>query len=507
MRKILTSVLGVAGLLAVVMALASSPATAAKAVVTITTDDTPGTSTVSWETQGDCDPGSGTSGASGSASATVTATTPGGDTGDVQQIGVVTDTICNYEYKYSFVNAAGTSCAVELSGTTLETGVCTIKAKVIVTIVGAVDTAEELCTQGDLDDDVAGCDDDDDDLETVKRSDRNDGAVSKTEFTVTATVAGDDPNENCAGDSADSETGDDDVNTAALSLVRTTFDAGTCEYDITAALPAGFVADDDSNVEEDVAPAEDRADDNDADTDEDNIEDNQELTVSVASVNVYLVQNVTGDAGGASAAYSGFESSCGGPDELNLPGNLKAKRSGPSSTSGIYSTDGVTLVELRSGRYNITAALNDDKTDYTARTSYVLDAEGETCTASADIDDVPGNCTVTSTSPLALVEAGEAALIEYTIDCSVPVEPEAPADTSTDDMDDGAADDMDDGAADDMDDGAADDMDDGAADDMDDMDDVDVVLTQDQIDAFCRSVDPEPLPDGFIGPDPDCPTG
>ena len=233
-------------------------------------------------------------------------------------------------------------------------------------------------------------------------------------------------------------------------------------------------------------------------------------------MNVYLVQNVTGDAGGASAAYSGFESSCGGPDELNLPGNLKAERSGPSSTSGIYSTDGVTLVELRSGRYNITAALNDDKTDYTARTSYVLDAEGETCTASADIDDVPENCTVTSTSPLALVEAGEAALIEYTIDCSVPVEPEAPAvvpeapaepeapaDDDTGDMTGGDDDDTGDmtGGDDDTGDGAVDDTD-----DMDDMDDVVVVLTDAQIRAFC-SVPSTPLPADYVGTKPDCPTG
>ena len=164
MRKILTSVLGVAGLLAVVMALASSPATAAKAVVTITTDDTPGTSTVSWETQGDCDPGSGTSGASGSASATVTATTPGGDTGEAQQIGVVTDTICNYEYKYSFVNAAGTSCAVTLSDTTLETGVCTTSANVVVTIeaagVNVGDCIADVSTEDDAADDDCDLDGD-----------------------------------------------------------------------------------------------------------------------------------------------------------------------------------------------------------------------------------------------------------------------------------------------------------------------------------------------------------
>ena len=66
MRKILTSVLSVAGLLAVVLALATSPASAAKDVVTIQSppDDTVGnvgTYTISWETRGSCDPGSGTS--------------------------------------------------------------------------------------------------------------------------------------------------------------------------------------------------------------------------------------------------------------------------------------------------------------------------------------------------------------------------------------------------------------------------------------------------------------
>ena len=363
---------------------------------------------------------------------------------------------------------------------------------------------------------------------------RSAGAISKTEFTVTATVAGDDPNENCSGDSGDSETGEDGANTVTLSLVEATFDAGTCEYDITAALPAGFVADDDSNVAEDVDPvandpdADDDDDVNTPDDEDDDPADNKILTVSVASVNVYLVQNVTGDAGGASAAYSGFESSCGGPDELNLPGNLKAERSGPSSTSGIHSTEGVTLVELRSGRYNITAALNTDKTDFTARTSYVLDVKGETCTASADIDDVPENCTVTSTSPLALVEAGEAALIEYTIDCSAPVEPEppaepeapavvpeAPVDDDTGDMTGGDDDDTGDmtggddddtgdmtGGDDDTDDGAVDDTDD--TDDMDDMDDIDTgpetcnEPSQEPGSRHCRTVS---------SPDPDCPTG
>ena len=69
--------LSVAGLLATVLALASSPATAQQ-VVTITTDDIPGVYTVSWETSGTCDPSRpdadttlATDGATGSISRTV----------------------------------------------------------------------------------------------------------------------------------------------------------------------------------------------------------------------------------------------------------------------------------------------------------------------------------------------------------------------------------------------------------------------------------------------------
>ena len=55
MRKILTGVLGVTGLLAVVLAVSASPATAQE-LVRFSTDTDPGTYTVSWKTAGGCDP-------------------------------------------------------------------------------------------------------------------------------------------------------------------------------------------------------------------------------------------------------------------------------------------------------------------------------------------------------------------------------------------------------------------------------------------------------------------
>ena len=172
MRKILTSVLGVAGLLAVVLALASSPASAAKDVITFespadATAGNAGTYTITWETQGGCDPGSGTSGASGSVSLTVDETTPGGGTGDQVETGIVIDDICNYDYEVSFATTAGVVCAVTIpddptDGTftiALTADGCATMSAITVTIVGGVDVAEELCTQDDLDNDTENCDD------------------------------------------------------------------------------------------------------------------------------------------------------------------------------------------------------------------------------------------------------------------------------------------------------------------------------------------------------------
>ena len=120
MRKILTSVLSVAGLLAVVLALATSPASAAKDVITVTTAGTAGVYTLSWETAGGCDPGAGTSGGSGSLVLTVTSTAQpsnppvtGELNGDTEADFVTVDDDCHYEWTGSFIDAASkASCAV-----------------------------------------------------------------------------------------------------------------------------------------------------------------------------------------------------------------------------------------------------------------------------------------------------------------------------------------------------------------------------------------------------------
>ena len=465
MRKILTSVLSVAGLLAVVMALASSPASAAKDVVTITSADQAGTYTVSWETQGGCEPGSGTSGASGSVTLTVAASTPGGTTGAAVETGVVIDDICKYEWDGSFVNAAGAVCEITLPAVdqsksdktiTITGGTdCTTMSDVVVTIVGADASAAVLCTADDVTNKAdTGCDNVGDVKTAAVASALNGGAVAATTFTVTATPAGDDPHDDCLGDSGDTAVAEEgQPNEVTLSLVDATAgdssDDGNCTYDISVALPNGFVAGSKgSDVMKNVNPEAGAGDDDDA-------TDNVDLTVAVATRSVYLVQRVHGDAGGGNAKYE-----LAGVDQCSAPG-LPSILEPAEASGGIHTVGGQTVVELRTGAFNITGALTGMANSGDAKMVAALDSEGNACEASVSISGVPAHCTAASNSPQNLAISGDQVIIGFDIDCTEPEpaapapEPEAPMGgddmTGDDDMDMGG-DDMDMGG-DDMDDG------------------------------------------------------
>ena len=131
MRKILTSVLSVAGLLALTLALATSPASAARSVVTVNTagdqledQAVAGKYTLSWETAGGCDPGANTSGSSGSVTITVIADNEVADVnapivnellGDTERDFVTVNDDCFYEWSAGFVDAA-TKAQCEVAG-------------------------------------------------------------------------------------------------------------------------------------------------------------------------------------------------------------------------------------------------------------------------------------------------------------------------------------------------------------------------------------------------------
>ena len=491
MRKILTSVLSVAGLLAVVLALASSPAAAAKQVVTIISpaSDNVGTYTVSWETLGGCDPGDGTSGASGSVTITVADDgTPNDGDGSPQQQGVVIDSDCNYDWSVSHVNAAGAACRITdfdtpAAGTAITLALtadgCAQMGHLAVTVKGSGTNVGDCIAAPDGD---GGFDDDacatantaDPQAGGFNRATADDAtdsakAASATTFTITATpeeAANGNVPEGCNAVSEDTETDYDDNNLqkATLTVVDRSLDGAQCEYTVTAALPAGFAAGDGSarstgNSQDDQNPAQNDGADNIAGNDDDNIIVVPDLTVSIAAAKVYLVQNVIGDAGGASVEYK-YEAPCGAP---GLPGALTAT---PAS-GGISTVGEKTVVELRTGRFNVSEALPDGTAaDGVAATA--LDAAGDACEATVSVTGVPGHCSVSHNSPASLATADGTVIIEVTVDCSPPPAPEPMPEEPMDDTGDMGGDDMggDDMGADDMGDMGGDDM---GGDDMGDM--------------------------------------
>ncbi|MYC46609.1 MAG: hypothetical protein F4X49_13915 [Acidimicrobiia bacterium] len=402
MRKIPAGVLSVAGLLAAVLALASSPAAAEKDVITITSDTEAGAYVVTWETQGGCDPGDGTSGASDSV--TLTVADSGDGTGTAESTGVVIDDICNYDWEAVLVQADGSRCQAAItitdSASTLVTGDCNSVEDVTFTVVGYTTPASG-------------------EKAAVPPTAAVLGAIRNTTFTVTATekvAEGEKADPECTTVTADTEISDAGVNHVELTLVDDTFNGRNCTYTVTAALPAGFAAGaKDSNsavVVMNGPPTSATTDppDNRATLDEAGSSTaalNARLEVTVAAPTVYLVQNVIGDAGGVGVRYD-YSASCGAP---GLPGALE-----PEGTGGIIFHPAMTLVELRTGRFNVSAAIGDNTADGTK--AYALDENAVSCEAAVTVSGVPAGCSVEHNSPVDLVSAEDLVIIEFTIDCT-----------------------------------------------------------------------------------------
>ena len=407
MRKILVGVLSVAGLLAAVLALASGPVAAVTDVITITSDTEVGTYIVTWSTGGGCDPGDDTSGASGE----VTLTVVEGDTADegaAVQTGVVIDTICTYKWEAVLVQADGSRCraaiAITDSATTLVTGDCNSVEKVTFTMAGYTTPASG-------------------DKAAVPPTAAVLGAIRNTAFTVTAAEkvpAGAKADPECATVSGETEINDAGVNQVELTLVDDTFDDRNCIYTVTAALPAGFAAGARGSNSAVVVmngppatgtdPPNNRATLDEAPATPSTTALNANLAVTVAAPTVYLVQNVIGDAGGVGVQYD-YSASCGAP---GLPAALGAT----AGTGGIIFSPAMAVVELRTGRFNVSAAIGDNSVDGTK--AYALSEKAESCEAAVNVSGVPAGCSVEHNSPVDLVGAGDTVIIEFTIDCASP---------------------------------------------------------------------------------------
>ena len=405
MRKTPVGVLSVAGLLAAALALAAGPAAAATDVITITSDTEVGTYIVTWSTRGGCDPGVDTSGASGSVELTVVEGATAGE-GAAETTGVVIDDICTYEWEAVLVQADGSRCQVAIAITdgasTLVTGTCNSVEKVTFTVAGHTTPASG-------------------DAAAVPPTAAVLGAIRNTAFTVTATEkvpSGAKADPECATVSGDTEVSDAGHNQVELTLVDATFGGRNCTYTVTAALPAGFAVgargSNSAVVVMNGPPAEgsdppnNRATLDESPAAPSTAALNASLAVTVAAPTVYLVQNVVGDAGGAAVSYD-YSASCGAP---GLPAALGAT----AGTGGIIFNPAVAVVELRTGRFNVSAAIGDYTTDGTK--AYALDDKAVACEAAVTVSGVPAGCSVEHNSPVDLVSAGDTVIIEFTIDCT-----------------------------------------------------------------------------------------
>ena len=281
MRKILIGGLGVAGLLATVLALAGSPATA-QTVVVFTTDTEPGAYTMSWSTRGGCDPTRpsadttlATDGASGSISRTVNppagvansaavsdtdnadpADTIPNNQGTAVQFSVSTAEHCTYDWTASFTSnlpgSDGIRCAVggDGSGETANRDGTFTRDETDGVVTLAV--ADAVCnTIAKIRVDVARPTNDD-----GTPSQPHSGAILNTAFTIGAeqNTANNAPtNDECAtvggetevSDPADTPgNSDDDIVSGEMTVVRTPLSNGghTCVYNVGVVVPAGFEA-------------------------------------------------------------------------------------------------------------------------------------------------------------------------------------------------------------------------------------------------------------------------
>lgn len=384
-------------------------------IVTITTAGTAGTYTVDWQTLGGCDPGSGTSGMAGEVTLTVEADgtadddpEPGELTGTPDVAVVLTRPFCVYVWHVSFVEATtGANCIVgpapfapddrnEIRITLDDPATsCAQRSRIVVRLNPAVPV-------------------------TVDDTDHN--AILRTRFIATARRVEDAPRR-CStrigvskvddNDTPD-DTADDSVS-IELRVVRTTADGEECRYDVTLRVPRRLAAthgDHEHNVFEDVDPLA-----------------TIDFSVGVATKMIYLLQDVVGDAGGANARYE-LDRTCGEPGESDLPRPMLPLPAG----GGIESGSSTTFVELREGRYNITAALADDPSAEDAFDGIevrVLDNEGETCEAVIAVFDLPDVCVVEETSQTVnLTRAPEPTIFEFEITCGDEVDDSTGGETS-----------------------------------------------------------------------------
>ena len=363
--------------------------------LTITSADVPGIYTVHWMTRNRCDPGHGTSGASGSVVLIVRPSeqsdpkpTSGELTGSVVEELVRVNTTCTYAWNASLVKAAtGAVCTVGPAPFAPDRN-----NRIAITALGAATHCTEGATIG---------------LEVLPaEGDLNRGAVLAHKFTALAVPADGAP-EHCTVSAAESDVDDADTPNDVTDdkvLIELTVAGGAssrddCRYDVTLRLPGGFSPATGTTITtRNVVPGATVA-----------------LKVAVATPSVVVVQNVVGGAGSANAQYE-LSTSC------TTPASTQGSLSSLPTAEGSSRTLATRRVLLLPGRFNITAVLLRNSPDSEASNGIALpalDGDGLACRTTISMSDLPDECTVAQDrADVDLPGAAETTIVEFLIDCS-----------------------------------------------------------------------------------------
>ncbi len=438
MRKIFVGVLSVAGLLATLLAVAGTPASAAVGLIQATDTNTGdanvgaigGTYTVSWTAKAGCDQSQ-----NGSVTRVIK---HNADSAADRRIGSYrTSDNCNYDVTTTFVAAEGaiadvdkgTRCAASVGA---DPAVNTqIRASgtldATVTITDCVGKSQVVVT-------VDGADADDSD----------DAAVLARTWTVTATPTGrgaDDETATAAAECAvitgtTKKTGDPEKQVVTLKPIATGLmkdgAAKSCSYDISVALQAGYEERTKDSSKYLKWDADDALQD-DPDNPGTELAGSSQLTfnLKVAKREIFVIQSVQGDAGGGQVQYNSTVT-CAAAG-FSLPTTIDSS----STAGGIVTVRAKSLVPLNTGRFDVTAgimgATASTTTGTTSRQTIAQKAvatDGKACTISLSVDTdtpIPDNCSTSTMSQMLDLSTAKAQnIIEFAFVC-LPPPSEAPA--------------------------------------------------------------------------------
>lgn len=330
---------------------------------------------VSWVTLGGCDPGHGTSGMSGDVSLTVRAIgSPDSTPAPGELIGmpisafVLIRPICKYQWRVSFLEATtNTNCVVgpvpftpdhnnEIRITLADPDAsCAHHSQIVVRVNPStpviVDDTDQNAILAKSFSAV---------VEPAKNSSRE-CTTTSAESTVDR-----------SGTPADAS---DDTVSIALPVVDTTTTGEQCLYDLMLRVPSRLIVAHDASEVRDVIPSS-----------------TIDFSVGVDSKRIFLLQHVIGDSGGGTARYR-LSRTC--RTTSSIPDAVPDPLLPRSASGGISRIPPVNIVELREGRFNVTAALVADPTRENAFDGVevpMMDNRGEDCSAIVSISHLPSWC-------------------------------------------------------------------------------------------------------------------